>query len=68
MPDIFGGAVLTKLQSYSGILGELRIIVQNLDDATDAGLEENLKVSRILDVIDECGWTPEGLRLAADRI
>lgn len=68
MPNIFGAAILNKLRSYSDVPGKIRMLVQDLDDATDAALEENLKQSRILDVIDECGWTPEGLRLAADRI
>ena len=68
MPDIFDGAILNKLRSYSDIPGELRELVLHLDDATDAALEENVKKSRIIEVIDQCGWTPEGLRSAANKI
>ncbi len=67
-PSIFGEAVLSKLKSYSNTPGHLRFSVKHLSQTTDAALEENLKKSRIMDVIDHYGWTPDGLRITADKI
>lgn len=62
---IFPGA-LRVLEGIPGPTGENRYLVRTLSDATDANLASFCLRSKILTLIDQHGWSSQGLREVAD--
>jgi hypothetical protein len=46
----------------------LRFAIDTLEDAADARIIENEHKTMVIDLIDRMGWSPAGLRAAADRL